>query len=191
MMSRKQELYLMLLASGLVFIRNYQSQNNLGPWWRIRFWKRRRIDKACYEVAQFLHNLPGCIAEPEFTESDLWFLNDPTHSFYKRDKSKNLWVSGHFRSLIRQLFKLVPENQRADLKWDGLELPKRTPAQQAEINADVFWAVEKNSNIETLHHALANGPELNARNSDGKTAIQIAAELGKTDYVGALKEAGA
>ena len=181
----------MLLTNGLVFIRNYQSQNNFGPWWRIRFWRRRRIDKACYEVAQFLHNLPGLITDPEFTERDLWFLNSPTQSFYKRDTSKDMWIKGMFRPQIWQLFKLVPENLRAELNWVGPELPKKTPVEQKETDDFLIDAVAKNNNIETLHNALSYGPDVNTRDHAGRTAVQIARELGKMDYVDVLKEAGA
>ncbi len=190
-MSRKQELYLMMLHKGIVFIRNHQSQNKFRHWWPIRFRTRRRIDLECYEVAEFLHHVPMLVAEQDFTISDIRFLNGHCHSFYKRDTSKNQWVSGSFRSPVRQLFQLVPENLRSELKWTGPKIPTRTPAQQAEVNDFLFRAVAENSNIETLHNALSEDPDLNALNSEGKTAIQIATALGKTEYVAALTEASA
>ncbi len=190
-MSRKQELYLMLLHSGLIFLRNRQSQNKSRRWWPLRLGERRRIDLECYAVAEFLHHVPLLVAEPDFTISDIRFLNGHSQSFYKRDASENHWVSSQFRSPIRQLFKLVPEDLRAELKWTGPEIPARTAAQQAEIDEFLFHAVAENSNIETLHNALSESPNLNAHNSEGKTAIQIAAELGKMNYVAALNEANA
>ena len=190
-MSRKQELYLRLLYLGLVFIRNHQARNKSRRWWPLRFGIRQRTDLECYEVAEFLHHVPLLVAEPDFTLSDIRFLNDHAQSLYKRDASKNCWVSSQFRSPVRQLFKLVPKDLRAELKWAGPEISARTADQQAEIDEFLFHAIAESSNIENLHNALSESPNLNACNSEGKTAIQIAAELGKTDYVAALNEASA
>lgn len=190
-MTRKQELYLMMLHTGIVFVRNYQSQNKFRHWWPMRFGARQRIDIDCYEVAEFLHHMPLLVKEAEFTQSDIHFLNGQARSFYKRDTTKNHWVSGQFRSPIRQLFELVPKHLRAELKWAGPEIPSRTPAEQTEANEYLFWAVEESQNIENLRNALSDRPDINARNRGGKTALQIARGLGKMDYVEVLREAGA
>ena len=90
----------MLIKDGFVFIRNQQSLSHF-PWWKVAPWRWRNNGRSCYEVAQFLHNLPPLIYDPEFTESDLRFLNN-TQSFFKRAEPKTSYLYGAFFSVIRQ-----------------------------------------------------------------------------------------
>ncbi len=77
------------------------------------------------------------------------------------------------------------------MEWAGPELPEMPPDQRKEVNDFLFWAVEHNQNTETLRNALAQGAEPNAHDDKGRTPLMLAAELGKTEYIQILKDAGA
>jgi hypothetical protein len=142
-------------------------------------------------VAQFLHNVPALVASPEFSSHDFWWMNVHARTFFENDAlpGTDLWHA--FFSPTRQLFDLVPEELRHQLKWDGPRLPPMTPKRQAEVDEFLLWAVRENSNVETLRNALAGGADINARDEQGRTALQIAQERGLTEHVRALREAGA
>lgn len=190
-MSRKQELYLMLLAQGIVFIRNEQSHIRFASWWRVMPRRWRKTGRQCYEVAQLLHHLPHRLREEGFTDNDFWFLNGPVRAFFQRAEPKTSSLYGLFLSPVRQLFALVPENLRSHFEWSGPELPEIAPERRAMMHDFLFHAVEENKNIETLRNALATGADPNVRNDNGETPLMIAERLEKAEYVLALKEAGA
>ena len=106
--SRKQEIYREFLFWSLPWIRNVQT-------WR--WWHPLRRGKACYYEAEFIHNLPQSILEPQFVDHDAYFLNTQARMFCDHCRS-----SPHHEShlaLIRELFTLLPEKQRALLTWRG------------------------------------------------------------------------
>jgi hypothetical protein len=106
--SRKQQIYNEFLFWSLPWIRNVQT-------WA--WWNRVRRGKACYYEAEFVHNLPQSILEPEFVDHDAYFLNTQAKMFYNHCKSAPHYDS-HI-ALIRELFALLPEKQRALLRWKG------------------------------------------------------------------------
>ncbi len=181
----------MMLEKGILTIRSQQSQATFLPWWRMPPWKRHKLSRTSYEVAQFLHQVPHLMANDEFTAGDLWFLNIHARSFFTRAEPKISFLYTHFLSPTRQLFSLVPEDMREQLEWPGPESPQLTLTQRADINQDLFETIEHNENIELLHHALAIGADLNARNSTGKTPLEVAKQLDRTEHVQVLREAGA
>jgi hypothetical protein len=106
--SRKQQIYNEFLFWSLPWIRNVQT-------WA--WWNRVRRGKACYYEAEFIHNLPQSILEPEFVDHDAYFLNTQAKMFYDHCKSAPHYDSHVAR--IRELFALLPEKQRALLRWKG------------------------------------------------------------------------
>ena len=106
--SRKQQLYNEFLFWSLPWIRNVQTW----PWWN-----RVRRGKLCYYEAEFIHNLPQSILEPEFVDHDAYFLNTQARMF-----CDHCQLSPHYEhhlTLIRELFSLLPEKQKALLIWSG------------------------------------------------------------------------
>lgn len=106
-MSPKQQIYRDFLMWTLAYIRNVQSQ----PFWR-RWW-----DRSVYEEAELVHNLCQSILEPDFVPHDLWFLNVQAAIYCERAHFSPLYSQQVER--IRELFTLVPEQMRAELKWEG------------------------------------------------------------------------
>lgn len=187
--SRKQELYRMMMHDGFVFIRNRHSKY-AEPWWKVSPWDFQGEAKASYLVAEFLHHVPVLILQPGFEDQDFHFLNGHARSFFKNAEPKTSFLYQRFFSPMRQLFNLVPAEERGRLEWEGPALPDMTPERQKRANEFLFWAVERSS-LETLHNAIVGGADLNARDSQGRTPLAIATQLGREDYVKALKESGA
>jgi len=106
-MSPKQEVYRELLRSSLIYIRNQES---------LPFWRRWR-DKTVYEEAELIHNLWPSLFDPEFSGHDLWFLNVQAQNYYRKASLSPLYVP-HV-ALIRELFALVPDSLRPQLRWPG------------------------------------------------------------------------
>jgi len=106
--SRKQQIYNEFLFRSLPWIRSIQTQ----PWWH-----RLRRSQACYYEAEFVHNLPQSILEPEFVDHDAYFLNTQAKMFCDHCKSSPNYESRV--ALIRELFSLLPEKQKALLIWKG------------------------------------------------------------------------
>lgn len=187
--SRKQELYRMMMHDGFVFIRNRHSKY-AEPWWKVSPWDFQGEAKASYLVAEFLHHVPVLIQRSGFEESDIHFLNGHARSFFKNVEPKTSFLYQRFFSPMRQLFNLVPAEERSRLEWEGPTLPEMTPERQKKANEFLFWAVERSS-IETLHNAIVGGADPNARDARGRTPLAIARELGRNEYALALEEAGA
>lgn len=110
-MSRKQEIYKEMLLWSLSYIRNVQSRS----WWRKAF------DRSCFEEAELTHNLHASILAEEFTKHDIHFLNNQARRYC--DKAKKTGTPNYkvHRVLIKELFELVPEDMRSELKWKGPE----------------------------------------------------------------------
>lgn len=189
--SRKQELYARLLQDGFVHIRNGLGPFRWHAWWRQAPWTWHRAGRTNQRVAEFLHNVPLLIASPEFSDGDFWWMNHHARTFFENEALPGTYLWHAFFSPTRQLFDLVPGELRHQLKWDGPRLPPMTPERQAEVDEFLLWSVRENSNVETLRHALTGGADINARDDQGRTAIQIAQERDLTDHVRVLREAGA
>ena len=190
-MSRKQELYRVLLKKGILIIRIQQSQLTFHPWWRVAPWKTHKLAWAGYNVAQFLHQVPQLMAHEEFTKGDLWFLNNHARSFFAKVVPKTSFLYTDFLSPTKQLFCLVPENMREELEWLGPEPPPLTPKWQAELITGLFEAIERGGDIEALHHVLALGISPDARDGEGRTPLEVAESLGRAEHLQVLREAGA
>jgi hypothetical protein len=109
MTSPKQEIYNLMFWWVLPHLRNCASM----PWWR------RARDRSAYFEAELIHNLPVSMFEPEFVEHDIFFLN-----FAARWYCENCSISVSPLYLqqvqrIRDLFALVPQEMRSELKWAG------------------------------------------------------------------------
>lgn len=190
-MTRKQELYRMLLEKGILIIRSQQSQLTFCPWWRVLPWKMHKLAREGYEVAQFLHQVPYLMAHEDFTEADLWFLNIHAHSFFTRIEPKTALLYTCFLSPMKQLFRLVPENMSEELKWLGPEPPPLTQKWQAELIAELFKAIKRGGDTEALHYILALGISPDSRGDEGKTPLEVAGSLGRAEHLQVLREAGA
>ena len=190
-MSRKQELYRMLIGDGFVFIRNRLSQTRSRSWWRFPPWELHKIAEESCKVAEFLHHVSLLTANEDFTMSDIRFLNHHAQSFFRQAEPKTSYLYTVFLSPTRQLIALVPDAMKDELKWHGPELPELTVNQRAELDASLFWAIEDNENIESLHNMLTLGANPNVRNSRGETPLDVARRLGKVKYEQVLRQSGA
>src|SRR5688572_10643514 len=103
-MSRKQQIYAELLKQGLLAIRFY-ANNPLKQ-------NPELCLRACAELSQLLHNVPGYVLEPQFTEFDLYFLNVEAETFWRRSNGEEA-----FLPLFKELAGLVPESMRSKLEW--------------------------------------------------------------------------
>lgn len=115
-MSPKQEIYRALLSRTLPYLR---VMAGISLWRRLlnpRLWK----DQATYEEAQLVHNLHPSLFEPEFVDHDLWFLNWQA-KYYCEHAQCSPYYQRHVE-LIRELFALVPEPMRSQLRWPGPEV---------------------------------------------------------------------
>jgi len=104
--SPKQQIYSEILRTTLIYLRNFES---------LPFWRRWR-DRSAYEEAE-IHNLWPTLLEPEFTQHDLWFLSCQAESYCRRARCSPLY--DQHVALIRELFAVVPESLRSDLRWNG------------------------------------------------------------------------
>jgi hypothetical protein len=109
MASRKQEIYRDMLRCGIPWLR---SVNCLRPW-------HRRHRRALYEQAELIHNLYVSILEPEFIDHDVWFLNHQARLYLQNADPRYEYVVKPNRDAIRELFRLVPDELRHKLEWDG------------------------------------------------------------------------
>ncbi len=81
--------------------------------------RQKRLLQASYEIAEFVHNLCVSIAREEFASHDIWFLNVQARSLIERNNEQNCPHYSLFAYYIQELFKIVPEELRVDLEWDG------------------------------------------------------------------------
>jgi hypothetical protein len=108
-MSRKQAIYQELLRTGLASIRNVQTHSS---WQKV-------FNKSCYYESELLHRLPFSILDPEFSDQDVWFLNNQARWYYENARGTVNYE--HFAKLITELLGLVPITIRSQLKWNPTE----------------------------------------------------------------------
>lgn len=107
----KNEIYIEVLEWALPYIRNVQSQNSF----------RKANDKSCYYEAELVHNLPRKLLTPNFTDSDIHFLNYQAKFYYD---NCNAEISINYPKqvfYIKELFKIVPIELQDKLIWKGPE----------------------------------------------------------------------
>ena len=120
-MSRKQEIYCEILRRALPQSRNTLSQFRKTRWCRILSRKQQLGFRCTYEVAQFVHNLYETILVEEFARHDIWFLNVQARAFIERNDEKTCYSYPIFAYYVQELFKIVPDELREQLEWDGPE----------------------------------------------------------------------
>lgn len=111
-MRKKLEIYKDILSRSLYLCRNLQSRSSLS----------KAMDKVSFLEIEFVHNIPISILESDFTEHDIWILNNQAKNYLKRS---NELISPNFsqhKKDIQELVSLLPEERKAELKQDFLEL---------------------------------------------------------------------
>ncbi len=106
---KKNEIYIKMLALTLPYIRNIQSHGEL----------EKGRDMSCYFEAELVHNLTLTLLIPEFTEHDIWFLNNQAKYYFEKcsiDISPNYPQQIDF---IKNLFKIIPDELKPKLIWVG------------------------------------------------------------------------
>jgi len=106
---KKNEIYVRMLSLSLPYIRNIQSLDK----------KEKGRDVSCYFEAELVHNLTHTLLMPEFTEHDIWFLNNQSKYYFEKcndDISPNYHQNVEY---IKCLFKIVPDELRPKLLWNG------------------------------------------------------------------------
>ncbi|TFZ49021.1 zinc ABC transporter substrate-binding protein [Serratia proteamaculans] len=106
---KKNEIYVKMLALALPYIRNIQS---LGK-------KEKGRDMSCFFEAELIHNLTLTILISEFTEHDVWFLNNQAKYYFEKcndDISPNYNQHIYY---IGELFKIIPDELKPKLTWAG------------------------------------------------------------------------
>jgi hypothetical protein len=107
--SKKQELYLDITGFILPSMRNLYT------------WKRRWV---IWKAGNFLpelelvHNLPQLMINPEFEAWDIHWLNSQAKQFVINCPKHRAYYNRVCRD-IKELFALVPDNLRNELRWDG------------------------------------------------------------------------
>ncbi|MFB4341570.1 zinc ABC transporter substrate-binding protein [Pantoea sp. CS_6] len=105
----KTEIYIQMLNLVLPYVRSIQSKNA---------WVKAR-DISCYFETELIHNLPKSIAERDMIEHDVCFLNNQAKSYFEKcseDISPNY---NQHTEYIKLLFKMVPDNLKPKLQWQG------------------------------------------------------------------------
>ena len=115
-MSRKQEIYQQILLHCLPGSRNALSGCVFVPWWRWFSPRWKQYIWNSYARAEFVHNLPVSILEPEFTEHDLWFLNVQARSFFEDPKVE---ANSLLAELVKELIEIMPTEMKNSLEWQG------------------------------------------------------------------------
>jgi hypothetical protein len=108
-MSPKQKEYQAILVKILPWLRNVSTWS----------WLQRFRDKSCYFDTQLVHNLPISMWEEDFVDHDIWFLNHQARAYVERC---NPQISPNYDAVvvcIRNLFKMIPEERKAELEWGG------------------------------------------------------------------------
>ncbi|EPT7033961.1 zinc ABC transporter substrate-binding protein [Cronobacter malonaticus] len=106
---KKNEIYIKMLSLSLPYIRNIQSLDV----------KDKGRDVSCFFEAELVHNLMHSLLVAEFTEHDIWFLNNQAKYYCEKctdDISLNYSQQVEY---IKELFKLVPESLKPKLQWKG------------------------------------------------------------------------
>jgi len=104
--SAKQQIYKTILEIVLPLFRNVESLPE----------PRGERDSYVLE-ADFIHNLPARLVEPDLTLEDIHWLNIDARSYVGSGHGRILY--GILCGLIAELFDLVPESMRDCLQWSG------------------------------------------------------------------------
>lgn len=108
---KKNEIYVKMLSLALPYIRNVQSLSA----------EEKGSDTSCYFEAELVHNLMHTLLASDFSEHDLWFLNNQAKFYFEKcseDISPN--YSQHIE-YIKYLFGIIPTDLRVKLLWNGPE----------------------------------------------------------------------
>jgi hypothetical protein len=109
MLNRKQKLYFDILERILPFMRNIQTHTR---WARFRY-------GSFYPEMELVHNMHRLLVMPEFTEYDVHWLNSQARIFVERGENPVHGFYEPVRACIKQLFALVPDPLRSQLRWSG------------------------------------------------------------------------
>lgn len=105
----KSEIYIQMLNLVLPYVRNIQLKNA---------WVKAR-DMSCYLETELIHNLPKSILEQDMMEHDLWFLNNQAKYYFEKSSEDISPNYNQHIEYIKLLFKMVPENLKCKLQWQG------------------------------------------------------------------------
>jgi len=111
-MSKKQEIYREILISSLSLCRNIQSGSFLG----------KAVSKTSSLELEFVHNLPVSILEPEFTDHDIWFLNNQAKNYLIRCNQSTSPNYDEHKKSIETLVSSLPVEKRNGLETELEEL---------------------------------------------------------------------
>ena len=106
--SKKQELIEELYFRGLPLLRNALT------WVEKDFQKDRRF---LFEEIELIHNLFLSLADKDFTDHDIHFLNVQAKRYFEHAKESFLYSENV--KTIKQLFLTVPNQMKDKLKWPG------------------------------------------------------------------------
>jgi hypothetical protein len=110
-LSEKQQIYIRIMEEILPYIRNLQSHS---------FW-RRLLYGAYFAELEIVHNAGRCIARPEFTKADVYWLNSQARLYINQGR-KDFPFYGTVCGLLNQLVRLVPPELRTELTWEEAEV---------------------------------------------------------------------
>ncbi len=148
-MTRKQEIYREMLSCSLPASRNALSR--LHGWNPLRLFQSRyrRFIKSSYELAELTHNLYETVADEDFRDHDIWFLNHQARSFYDQNNEQTCYSYSTMVNYIQELFKIVPEELRDKLDWEGPkgDYSHGRPKSGHEIMHENQGAAEESTNL--------------------------------------------
>lgn len=107
----KTNIYIDMLNKVLSYIRNIQTLSAL----------KKALDKTCYQEAELLHDIVKSLSYPQMTEHDVYFLNHYARYYLENASPQHFNNYNSHKKNIKLLFKLVPENLKDKLEWDGPE----------------------------------------------------------------------
>ena len=109
--SKKQELYIHLASFTLASMRNLHTWRN-----RWLIWKYGNF----LPELELVHNLHHLLVNPDFEVYDIYWLNTQAKQFVQNcSKERNYY---HLVcNDIKELIALVPDNLKAELRWQGPE----------------------------------------------------------------------
>lgn len=105
----KNEIYVKMLGLSLPYIRNLQRLDK----------KEKSLNLSCYLEAELVHNLTVTILNKNFTEHDIWFLNNQAKYYVEKCNED---ISPNYNQhliYIKELFNIVPDGLKLKLTWVG------------------------------------------------------------------------
>ncbi len=105
----KSEIYIQMFNLVLPYVRSIQSQNA---------WVKAR-DMSCYFETELIHNLSRSILEQDILEHDIWFLNVQAKYYFEKCSENISPNYNQHLDYIKLLFKMVPDNLKSKLQWQG------------------------------------------------------------------------